>query len=134
MRLPANSLVVIANGERCVLMRNVGAPLEPKLESVSELDLELTNFSAGVTNRDRPGNNGSMNLNELAHGAAIAEWLNKQALLGGIDNLLIAADPKTLGQIRQHCHQELQKRIVGEIAKDLTNSPVASIEQVIANG
>jgi protein required for attachment to host cells len=134
VRLPANALVVLANGERCVLMRNVGAPLEPKLENVRELDLELTNFSAGVNNRDRPGNNGSMNLDELAHGAAIAEWLNAKALKGQLQQLVIAADPKTLGQIRQHCHQELQKLIVGEIAKDLTNSPMPTIEQAIANG
>ena len=46
---------------------------------------------------------------------------------------MIAADPKTLGQIRQHCHKELEARIVGELAKDLTNSPIPAIEQAIAN-
>ena len=45
---------------------------------------------------------------------------------------MIAADPKTLGQIRQHCHKELERRIVGEVAKDLINSPVKTIEQVLA--
>jgi protein required for attachment to host cells len=134
MKVPHKALVALANGERFVLMRNVGQPFEPKLERVSELDLELTNFSAGVRHQDPAGGrNGSTDLDELAHGAAIAEWLNKQALLGGIDDLVIAADPKTLGQIRQHCHQELQQRIAGEIAKDLTNSPVEAIERVLVN-
>jgi len=134
VRLPANALVVIANGERCLLMRNTGAPLEPKLERVSELDLELPNFSAGVGLPDPArGHNGATNLDELAHGAAIAEWLNAQALKNQLQELAIIADPKTLGQIRQHCHQELQKLIVGEIAKDVTNSPVPAIEQIIAD-
>ena len=46
--------------------------------------------------------------------------------------MVIAADPKTLGQIRQHCHKELESRIVGEVAKDLLNSPLPAIEQALA--
>jgi protein required for attachment to host cells len=133
MKVPHLALVALANGERFKLMRNVGAPLEPRLEAVEELDLELTNFSAGVRHQDPAGQrNGSTQIDELAHGAAIAEWLNTQALRGGIGELVIAADPKTLGQIRQHCHKELESRIVGEVAKDLINSPVAEIERALA--
>ena len=125
MRIPHLALVALANGEKFKLMRNVGQPLEPKLEAVGDLDLELTNFSAGVRHQDPAGQrNGSTDIDELAHGAAIAEWLNTQTLRGGIDQVVIAADPKTLGQIRQHCHKELESRIVGELAKDLINSPM----------
>ena len=133
MRIPHLALVALANGKRFVLMRNVGQPFEPKLEKVEELDLELTNFSAGVRHQDPAGQrNGSTDIDELAHGAAIAEWLNTQTLRGGIDQVVIAADPKTLGQIRQHCHKELESRIVGEVAKDLLNSPLPAIEQALA--
>ena len=132
MKVPHQALVALANGERFLLMRNVGQPFEPKLEKVSELDLELTNFSAGVRHQDPVERNGSTDIDELAHGAAIAEWLNKTTLNGASEPLVIAADPKTLGQIRQHCHKELQNRIVGEVAKDLTNQPLESIEQVLA--
>ena len=133
MRVPHLALVALANGEKFKLMRNVGQPFEPKLEAVSDLDLEITNYSAGVRNQDHAGQrSGSTDIDELAHGAAIAEWLNTQALRGGIDEVVIAADPKTLGQIRQHCHKELENRIVGEVAKDLTNVPVPAIEQALA--
>ena len=133
MKIPHLALVALANGERFKLMRNVGQPFEPKLEAVNELDLELTNFSAGVRHQDPAGQrNGSTDIDELAHGAAIADWLNTQTLRGGIEQLVIAADPKTLGQIRQHCHKELESRIVGEVAKDLTNSPIPAIEQALA--
>jgi len=133
MKIPHQALVALANGERFVLMRNVGQPFAPKLEHVTDLDLELTNFSAGVRHQDPAGQrNGSTDIDELAHGTAIAEWLNTQTLRGGIGQLVIAADPKTLGQIRQHCHKELESRIVGEVAKDLTNSPLPEIERVLA--
>jgi protein required for attachment to host cells len=133
MKIPHNAHVALANGERFVVMRNVGQPLEPKLEQVQALDLELTNFSAGVRHQDPAGQrNGSTDIDELAHGAAIAEWLNERALNGELESLVVAADPKTLGQIRQHCHKELRSRMVGEIAKDLTNQPVQAIEQALA--
>jgi protein required for attachment to host cells len=132
MKVPHQALVALANGERFLIMRNVGQPFEPKLEKVSELDLELTNFSAGVRHQDPVERNGSTELDELAHGAAIAEWLNHKTLNGEGEPLVIAADPKTLGQIRQHCHKELQSRIVGEVAKDLTNQPLEAIERALA--
>ena len=134
MQIPHNAHVALANGERFLVMRNVGQPLEPKFEQVQSLDLELTNFSAGVRHQDPAGQrNGSTDIDELAHGAAIAEWLNKRALNGELDAVVVAADPKTLGQIRQHCHKELQSRIVGELAKDLTNQPVPAIERALAD-
>jgi protein required for attachment to host cells len=133
MQIPHNAHVALANGERFLVMRNVGQPLEPKFEQVQALDLELTNFSAGVRHQDPAGQrNGSTDLDELAHGAAIAEWLNKRALNGELEAVVIAADPKTLGQIRQHCHKELESRIVGDLAKDLTNQPVPAIERALA--
>ena len=132
MKIPHKALVALANGERLVIMQNVGQAFEPKLEKVSEPDLLLTNFSAGVRHQDPAGQrNGSTDIDELAHGAAIAEWFNKATLNGAREPVVIAADPKTLGQIRQHCHQELQARIVGELAKDLTNSPLPEIERVL---
>lgn len=133
MKIPHNAQIAIANGERFLLMRNAGQPFEPKLEKVEELDLLLTNFSAGVRHQDPAGQrNGSTDIDELAHGAAIAEWLNARALKGELGDIVVAADPKTLGQIRQHYHKETEARIVGEVAKDLVNSPLPTIEQVLA--
>ena len=133
MKVPHKALVALANGERFLLMRNVGQPFEPKLEKVSELDLELTNFSAGARHQDPAGQrNGSTDIDELAHGAAIAGWLNDKALKGEIGEVVVAADPKTLGQIRKHCHKELENRIVCELAKDLINSPIEAIEKAFA--
>lgn len=133
MKLHNNAHVALVDGERFVLMRNTGQAFEPKLEQAAKPELEPTNFSAGVRHQD-PGSQqtGATDLNELAHGAAAAEWLNNKAIAGEIDELLVIADPKTLGEMRRHYHSELKSRLVGEIAKTMTNEPTGRIEAAIA--
>lgn len=134
MKIPHNAHIAIANGEKFLLLRNAGQAFEPKLEKVDELDLLLTNFSAGVRHQDPAGQrSGSTDIDELAHGAAIADWLNERALKGELGDIVVAADPRTLGQIRQRYHKETQGRLVGELDKDLTNLPIPEIERTLAN-
>ena len=134
MRLPANAHVAIVDGENFTVMRNSGNPLEPKLSDAQRPDLSATNFSAGVKHQDDAGQRlGRTDLDELAHGAAAAEWLNAKSISGEITDVLVIADPKTLGEMRRHYHSELEKRLVGEIDKTLTGEQTSRIEQVIAN-
>ncbi|MXO69820.1 baeRF12 domain-containing protein [Pelagerythrobacter marinus] len=133
MKLPHNAHVALVDGTTFVVMRNKGKPFEPELETVAKPDLEATNFSAGVRHQDptsqMPGRN---DLNELAHGAAAAEWLNAKAIADEIEAVLVIADPKTLGEMRHHYHGELEKRLVGEIPKTMTGETSADIAQAIA--
>ena len=135
MRLPNNAHVAIVDGENFTVMRNGGAPLEPKLDRAEQPDLSATNYSAGVRHQDNIGREKgtSTQLDELAHAAAAAEWLNSQCVSGDIADLLVIADPKTLGEMRHHYHSELEKRLVGEIAKTMTGQPTDKIEQAIAS-
>ena len=134
MRLPKNAHVAIVDGENFTVMRNTGQPLEPKLGSAEKPDLSATNYSAGVKHQDNAGQQlGRTDLEELAHGAAATEWLNAKAIAGDISDILVIADPKTLGEMRRHYHGELKKRLVGEIDKTMTGEPTDRIEQAIAN-
>ena len=134
MRLPSNAHVAIVDGENFTVMRNTGQPLEPKLGSAAKPDLSATNYSAGVKHQDNAGQQlGRTDLEELAHGAAATEWLNAKAIAGDISDILVIADPKTLGEMRRHYHGELKKRLVGEIDKTMTGEPTDRIEQAIAN-
>ena len=134
MRLPSNAHVAIVDGENFTVMRNTGQPLEPKLGSAEKPDLSATNYSAGVKHQDNAGQQlGRTDLEELAHGAAATEWLNAKAIAGNISDILVIADPKTLGEMRRHYHGELKKRLVGEIDKTMTGEPTDRIEQAIAN-
>ena len=134
MRLPSNAHVAIVDGENFTVMRNTGQPLEPKLGSAEKPDLSATNYSAGVKHQDNAGQQlGRTDLEELAHGAAATGWLNAKAIAGDISDILVIADPKTLGEMRRHYHGELKKRLVGEIDKTMTGEPTDRIEQAIAN-
>lgn len=133
MKLPHKAHVAIVDGERFLVMRNHGQPFEPKLQQEAKPSLEVTNFSAGVKHQDESSQQtGATDLNELAHGAAAAEWLNAKAIAGEIDDLLVIADPKTLGEMRRHYHVELKNRLCGEIAKTMTGETTDRIEKAIS--
>ena len=86
MKLPHNAHVAVADGNRFMFLKNTGQIFEPKLEMVEQPDLDPSNFSAGVRHQDDVSQRtGATDLNELAHGAAVAEWLNAKALVGEID-------------------------------------------------
>jgi protein required for attachment to host cells len=132
MKLPNKAYVAIVDGENFIMMRNNGPLFEPSLEMVDEPELDPTNFSAGVKHQDDGGQrHGSTDLNELAHAAAATEWLNGKAIAGKFDDIVIIADPKTLGEMRRHYHVELKNRLVGEIDKALSGEPTERIEKAI---
>ena len=132
MKLPKNSHVAVVDGETFLLFRNEGQLFEPKLCKEDNPDLDVTNFSAGIKHQDDIGQRlGRTDLEELGHAAAAAEWLSAKAISNDLHDVLVIADPKSLGEMRQHYHSELEKRVVGEIDKTLTGQPVEKIEQAI---
>ena len=134
MKLPHNAHVAVADGNRFMFLKNTGQIFEPKLEMVEQPDLDPSNFSAGVRHQDDVSQRtGATDLNELAHGAAVAEWLNSKAVSGEMTQLLVLADPKTLGEMRRHYHSALEKALVGEIDKTVTGEPLDKIAKIIAD-
>ncbi|MGC1269273.1 MAG: host attachment protein [Croceibacterium sp.] len=134
MNVPHEAHVAVVDGDRFLLLRNTGTNLEPKLELIAKPALEATNFSAGVRDQDPASQRkGTNDLNELAHAAAAAEWLNRKVLDGKVQNLVVVADPKTLGEMRRHYHKELEAALVGELAKAVTGAPLPQIEKIIAD-
>ncbi|MHA7820326.1 MAG: baeRF12 domain-containing protein [Erythrobacter sp.] len=132
MKLPQNAHVAVVDGETFLLFRNEGQAFEPRLRKEDSPDLDVTNFSAGVKHQDDIGQRlGRTDLAELGHAAAAAEWLSAKVISNDIHDVLIIADPKSLGEMRRHYHSELEKRVVGEIDKTLTGQPVEKIEQAI---
>lgn len=132
MRLPHKAHLAIVDGSRFMLMQNVGSHIEPSLKEIASPEVTGSNFSAGVRHQDHAGQRlGRTDLNELAHAAAVAEWLNRAILEGRIERLGIVADPKTLGEMRRHYHKALEAAIVAEEAKTVTGEPVSRIEKVL---
>jgi protein required for attachment to host cells len=70
-------------------------------------------------------------LEEDKFAAETAELLRKRALNNDFDSLIIIAPPKTLGELRKNYHKEVENRLAGEIAKDLTGHTLPEIEQAL---
>lgn len=132
MILPAKTHVAVLDGEKFLLMRNAGTATEPKLQMEGKPDIRETNYSAGIRHQDgSPPDSRLDDLEELAHAAGIAEWINQKVLKHEISKLVVIADPGSLGELRHHWHKETEKVIVAEMAKDLVNSPANDILKAI---
>jgi protein required for attachment to host cells len=45
---------------------------------------------------------------------------------------VLVADPRTLGQMRPLLHKEVGQRMVAEVSKTLTRSPLPDIERALS--
>jgi protein required for attachment to host cells len=144
MQVPHRSFVVVADGKKMLFFRNEGDSEYPKLEverkreQVNPSDLDQKTDQAGQAPSGSGGAGYSSygetdfhQLEEDRFAAETAELLRKRALSNDFESLIIVAPPKTLGELRKHYHKEVEKRLAGEIAKDLTGHPVAEIEKII---
>ena len=130
MKLPAQAHVAIVDGERFVLMRNAGTVEEARLEFVEEPSLEGEQES-GATGHHDPKSDDYQTHEKLDHAASAAGWLNRAILQHRIDELLVVADPDTLGEMRRHYHTETKSALIGELDKQVTGMPGPEILNVI---
>ena len=133
MEIPDGAYVAVIDGERFLWLRNTGDAAHPQLENLGSPDLDPANRSQGTIRRsDTSQHHTDRDLDEAAHVAAAAEWLNHQAKTNKFEHLIVVADKRSLGELRRHYHMELEKRLVGEVGKAVTNQPIDEIAQAIA--
>lgn len=126
MQLPTGSHVAVADGTQFQLFRNSGTEQDPSLKAV---DLPTSDESAHNAGQgDSPRQN-----EEAGHAASVAEALNAAVLSHKIKDLVVIADPSTLGEMRKLYHKTLEAALVGEIAKTLTSQSTDDILKSIAN-
>ena len=61
----------------------------------------------------------------------IAERLYKLVHTGAFQKIVLVAQPQVLGEMRKKLHKEVSDRVVGEVAKTLTNHTVPEIEKIL---
>jgi len=134
--------VLIANGTQARVLENCGPG--KGLRQVEGLEWSIEPLQAHEIVSDRPGayrspgggGRGGMEPksdpvqqreDEFLRGVA-AELDTKQQA-GEFHRLVIAAAPVALGEIRKVISAGVQKTIVGELNKDLTNLPTAQLDK-----
>ena len=131
MKIPKGAIVVVADGEILKLFRNDGEDFAPKLEVLPDTAISKENKGSGGRHQSSSANPSDSQQEEDSFAAGMAAMLNKRVLDGKIENLIIVAAPRTLGELRIHYHKALSAILIGEIAKDLTGHSVADIEKSI---
>ncbi|MEA3001351.1 MAG: hypothetical protein QOH81_139 [Sphingomonadales bacterium] len=143
MQLPHNSFVIVADGKKMLFFRNEGDADFPRLQV--ERKRETPDAPDRDQKSDAPGrafdstSSGRSayeevdfhQLEEDRFAAETAELLRERALRHEFDSLIVVAPPRTLGELRKHYHKEVEKRLAGEVAKDLTGHPVWEIEKIL---
>ena len=143
MQIPNDALVLVADGRKMLFLRNKGDEtlVDLRVESHREQDNPPIRDQA----TDAPGRSISSvgsarsameptdfhQIQEDRFAAEAAELLRKRALSNDFEALIVAAPPRTLGEMRKHYHKEVQHRLIGEVSKELTGMPLPQIEQAL---
>lgn len=131
MIIPTGATVAVVDGEKLVMFRNTGrdgvaltALPQPEIDGVG---------AASPGHRSSAANPDNDTQAEDGFAGGVAAMLNKQALEGAFDQLLVIAAPRTLGELRKHWHKALEGKLIGEIAKDLTGRTPDQIASAITH-
>ncbi|MBB1472474.1 host attachment protein [Luteimonas sp. MC1782] len=127
--VPADTLVVVADGEGARVFRNRGDERAPALQQFDVM--ELMNMDDDGPSGSMPNESTASQVDEATFSKQLALALNEGALKQQYGHLVLIADPTTLGRIRPLLHKEVQQRLIAEIGKTLTNAPLEDIERAL---
>ena len=143
MPLANLALVLVTDGRKTLLFRNHGDVNQIDLrteahderadakDSDMKTDAAGSNAQSGGYGRPSYEETDFHQLEEDRWAKHAAEDVNKRALANDFEALAIIAPPKTLGELRKKLHKEAARRVVCEIAKEMTGHTIADIEQLI---
>ena len=123
--IPNKALVVIADGRKAILFRNTGDGATVTLHEEKRLtpkDLKNEGPSGSRPEEQTPNQT-----DEATFAKQLAEVLYKMKSGHEFDAMVLAADPQTLGQLRDTMHKTVADSIVLSMPRDLTNHSTADI-------
>ena len=143
-KLKQGTWVLIADGEKALFLRNRTDGEDPFLEVFREEEQD------NPPNREQAANRpGRFNDGPSVHRSAVddtdwhqlakdrfaqdlADILYRKAHAGEFDSIVLVASPKVLGELRDELHEVVTKKVIGEVAKTLTNHPIDEVEKIVA--
>ena len=106
MMLSKGTIVAVADGEKLNLFRNDGDEARTELAAMPQQAVETEARSSGG-HPSSSGNPDHGQAGEDGFSAGVVDYLNQQALSGGIKELVIIAAPRALGEMRKRYHNAL---------------------------
>lgn len=130
-KIPAGTWVVVADGTNARIFHNIGKPHALQLKQHDRITSDAADAQGQGPSGHRPPESLPEQTEEATFVKQLAHRLNAAALKQEFEHLFLIADPKTLGEIRPQLHAETSKRLLGELPKTLTNSPLEDIEKTL---
>jgi protein required for attachment to host cells len=143
MAIPHGALVLVADGKKMLWLRNHGDSelIDLRTESHGErpdpMDREIKTDAPGTQAQRwgdaRPAMD-EANFHQQGEDRWIrdaAEEVNRRALKNDFDALAVVVPPKALGQFRKKLHKEAERRLVLTVNKEMTDRPIADIEELL---
>jgi protein required for attachment to host cells len=139
MRLPKNALVVVADGERYLMLeadpdRGPGAlavrrSVERAVQRNADMGTERPGrYPAPGGRREAVEQADWKRLDKAAFASGLAAELEAEATRP----LVLIADPRTLGTLRASLSDTTARRVTREIAADMTHHTVDAISELLA--
>ncbi len=125
-----DTLVVIADGGKARLLRNTGSANEIRLHE--DAHLTLKDFSNDGPSGSRPGEQSPKQTGEATFAKQLVRRLESMHQQGKFAHLVLAADPQTLGQMRDAMSKGMTDSVVFSMPKDWTNHPVQDIADALS--
>ena len=126
--LSHNALVVVADGHQAILFRNTATQGVELAEKERLSPKHLQDESQGK----QPVETTPKDEDEATFAKQLADRLNTMVLQNKVDELVIVADPSTLGTMRKHYHKMLEQKLAREVAKTLTSATGEDIAKAIS--
>jgi protein required for attachment to host cells len=143
MPLPNQALVFVTDGRKLLFLRNHGDEnqidlrVEAHDEREDRKDSEIKSDAPGTSKQSfgfgRPalGETDFHQQDEDRWVKDAADQLRQRALRNDFEALAIIAPPKALGVLRKELHKEVERRVVATFNKEMTDRPIADIEDLL---
>ena len=142
LKIPHDALIFVGDGRKALFLRNAGD--EKFLNLTAEKVFVDENPSTHEQGSDKPGRAFKRANTNQRSGVETVDWheLEEQRFAHRVaaamerlvrernaKALVVAAPPRTLAELRHSFHDDVKRRIIAEINKDLTRHPVGEIEK-----
>jgi protein required for attachment to host cells len=130
--IPHDTLLLVADGEKMMFLRNHGNGAQPEFQVETRQNRpDLADHDGKQGTATGGGDQDYHKDEENRFAAGLAEQLRMRALAHDFDALIIIAPPRTLGELRKNLHVEVEKRIIMELAKEMTDRPIPDITAML---
>lgn len=122
--------IVVADGHSARVFENEGRDGAIELKDIHHVTPK--NLLSEGPSGSRPQGDSPRDTDEATFAKQLAHWLLEHAQKKAYEQLVLVADPKTLGQMRPQLHKEVTDRMVHELPKTLTTSSLDDITRSIS--